>query len=713
MTPGGGDGYADILRRAMGIQMKRLLVFLFSIALSVWWSAGPLFAKDFKRQQPSQGALDTQLLRAIKSFPQKSSLTQIKRLLKRGANSNASFPAEGPLLAFALCSTNINLVNLLLDHGAKLAFETLSIKVCKVAQSQKFMDAVVHAFVAHGASLSKHIPLYPDKLYYQHRYKGPPLFEAVQDKNILLARSLLKAGSNPNEQGDVGWTPLEIAIENRFDLARDTLLEHPKIHIRAETFQHVIERSGTAGLVRRLIRQGGNPNELNYAHETPLLMAAEHGYVEILDLLLREGKVDINQQGERCQTALSNAARYGHMEAVKFLLAQGADINIPCGGEYESSPLEWALYEKHPEIAPILLDAGALVSDRSIGHNKALPLAVSNGYDEIVKRMLAMGAPVDTKQGPERTTALMEAAYRGQLDMVMMLVERGAAMNEFSKPECGGLGCDTWTPFYGTSLMWATRNGHIEVARYLLEHGADPDLANFAHETAYTLALKLNHEKLFQLLLSHAKDIRQGTDQAAHLFYFAAAQGRLDVMDYLLQRGIEVDGLSLLQWTPLIAACLSGQTEAVRFLIERGANVNMSLGGNTPLLAALGYPRGSHARAANAEIVELLIQAGAEVNRPYLLRLTALSEAVQSNQKEVVHLLLGVGADPNVPGDILDPTITVLQAAAQWGRIDILKALIKAGADVTKDGHRAIQLAKVNSHDDAARLLEHELAIRR
>jgi ankyrin repeat protein len=689
---------------------------LLIISIEAYWGDGLSYAKDPIRQQSSQPNLNIQLLQAIKSPPKKGGLERVKNLLKQGANPNATIPGEAPFLAYALCSKNIKLVNLLLDHGTNPSSNVLLLQVCNTQLSQQFIDLVVGSLVVHGASLNA----LPNPRYSSYGVlqedDNPPLYKAIQAKNIVVVRSLLKNGANPNDIGGYATTPLELAIETGFEMARDVLLDHPRIQIRAETFQRAIERGRSSELVHLLMKKEGNPRQLNYAHETPLMMAAERGHVEILHLLLNEGKVDINQQGEHCETALVHAARYGHVGAVMFLLAHGADINIPCGGEFEYSPLGWALYEEHPEIASLLLDAGASVAEKATGHDKALPLAAWHGYVDVVNRMLSMGAPVDAKQGKERATALMLAAYRGRLDIVKTLVEKGAAVNEFSYAECDGLACDTpdTIPFYGTPLMWATRKGHIEIVRYLLDHGGDPDLLNILHDTAYSLALKLGHEELFQLLLSHASEIRRGTGQAADLFYSAAALDRIDVMEYLLNRGVDVNAPSSFQHPPLIAACLAGQANAVRFLIERGANVNTyGQGEKTPMTAVIRYGMGSPVRESDAEIVELLIKAGADVNRSYYEGLTVLSMAVSKNQGKVVQLLLAAGADPNVPGDIQDAAITVLMAAARAGSLEIVKALIQASADVVKDGPRAIQLAKLNSHDEVAQFLELELKQRR
>jgi len=158
---------------------------------------------------------------------------------------------------------------------------------------------------------------------------------------------------------------------------------------------------------------------------------------------------------------------------------------------------------------------------------------------------------------------------------------------------------------------------------------------------------------------------------------------------------LEKSGPSL----PLMAAH-AGRTDLINTLIEIGADINKPGDlGWTPLMFA--------AAEGHAETVSALVKAGADVNATNALGRTALGFASSYGFLAIVKDLLAHRADPNiVPND--NTGWTALIAAAHKGHVDVIRALLDHGADVSikdKEGKTALVWAEAQGHADAAQVL--------
>ncbi len=107
-----------------------------------------------------------------------------------------------------------------------------------------------------------------------------------------------------------------------------------------------------------IMQKGMNPNVMSWQHVTLLHDMAQKGFVDKADLLIKY-KADIDPVDEAYQsTPLGLAARWGHLEMVKYLLSHGADINK--SGAPWSTPLAWARKKGHREVEEFLLNSGAV-----------------------------------------------------------------------------------------------------------------------------------------------------------------------------------------------------------------------------------------------------------------------------------------------------------------------------------------------------------------
>ena len=135
-------------------------------------------------------------------------------------------------------------------------------------------------------------------------------------------------------------------------------------------------------------------------------------------------------QAEKNTALLLEAARDGHAEVVRLLLAAGADVNAQ--NQFGYTALMGAAFHGHFEVVRLLLAAGADVNTQDQGGSTALILAAINGHAEVVRLLLAAGANVNLQNQAGRT-ALMWAAQDGRADVVRLLLAVGAELPAASR----------------------------------------------------------------------------------------------------------------------------------------------------------------------------------------------------------------------------------------------------------------------------------------
>ena len=157
---------------------------------------------------------------------------------------------------------------------------------------------------------------------------------------------------------------------------------------------------------------------------------------------------------------------------------------------------------------------------------------------------------------------------------------------------------------------------------------------------------------------------------------YAASEGRLNVVNFLIDHGAEVNKKIYYERTALHYASESGHLIVVFTLLRKGAEIDVEDGDRcTPLMLA--------AERGHIDISLYLIDRSADVNKKDVLKRTALHYASERGDLKVVEALLNKGAEIDVEDE---DRCTPLMLAAERGHIDILLYLIDHGADVDKKG---------------------------
>eukprot|EP00198_Chlamydomonas_reinhardtii_P009552 XP_001698889.1 protein with ankyrin repeats [Chlamydomonas reinhardtii] len=180
--------------------------------------------------------------------------------------------------------------------------------------------------------------------------------------------------------------------------------------------------------------------------------------------------------------------------------------------------------------------------------------------------------------------------------------------------------------------------------------------------------------------------------QPQHLLHLAAENGDLPYVQSLLAAGLDPTTKDADGRTPLHCAAQCGSVPVLRALLDAGAKKNvLDLGQATPIYTAAMFGK--------AEVVAALVAAGANMNYPGKGGCSPLFAAAKRNDVQTVEVLLQAGANPNTPA--YTTRVTALWAAAQTGCLELVRALIRGGADLearTKDGRTPLHVSAEHGH---------------
>ncbi len=232
--------------------------------------------------------------------------------------------------------------------------------------------------------------------------------------------------------------------------------------------------------VRALLAQKTDVNGRASDGSTALLWLAHWNAVETADLLLRAG-ADANAANDFQMTPLSEACTNGSFPLVRLLLKSGANPNTPIAtGE---TPLMTCAKTGVVDAVRLLVEYGAAVNAKEPKQNQtALMWAAAERHPEVVKALIDAHADLkaNTKQG---FTAIHFAARVGDLESVKLLLAAGVDINILTQAAgvanrvTNQLGIAKTVGAIGyTPLLVAVMRGQVDLALWLLDHGADPNI---------------------------------------------------------------------------------------------------------------------------------------------------------------------------------------------------------------------------------------------
>ncbi|MEY4634797.1 MAG: hypothetical protein RJA55_595 [Acidobacteriota bacterium] len=492
--------------------------------------------------------------------------------------------------------------------------------------------------------------------------QSAPIAEAAMAKDAAAVKKLLKEGVDVNAaQGD-GMTALHWAALNG-DAELASMLLYAGANVGAKTRLggftplHLAAQIGHASVIAPLIAAGSAVGATTATGATALMQAAHSGSTESVRMLVENGAgLDVKETANG-QTALMFAAAADRVEVVKLLLSRGADVAITSRVEDFSALTTSVDVDQNgvPRPAPAQ-GPGPVIPGVTRGFNyneligkhgglAALHFAARQGALSTVEALVQGGASINQRGAGDKTTPILVAAINGHFDTVSYLLDHGADPNLASE---GGV-----TPLYAVvNVQWQPRSfypqpraylqqktGYLELMTKLLDQGADPN-ARTNRNTWFT---------------QYNFDLLRTDDSGASPFWRAAYASDIAAMKLLIARGADpnIPTMKPAGGRDFQGGTRSGDANAA----PPRPTLPVGSPGTPPLVAAAGagYSEGFAGNAHRfaptgmlAAVKYLVEEVGADVNAEDEDGSTALHNAASRGDNEMILYLVSKGADVKV-----------------------------------------------------------------
>ncbi len=610
---------------------------------------------------------------------------------KRNALMYAAFSTSDREIIKLLLSSSADITGVDIDgktalsyalHNTNLAVPT-QLQKAGLARNEKDYDFIKNNRAARlnfiktadDEELTKLLKMKADFKIKDKESRTSLMYAARYNPRTSVISTLIGEGINLNEVDDNGFTALDYASKNpnakavKNELVKNGAFVVENTVATDENSQKKLfeaAKTGTDIQITVAISEKASVNAKDTYGKTALMIASEYNQnPSVIDTLARNG-ASVELKDNAGYTAIMLAARSNpNPEIIKSLLKWNANAS----DKYKNDVTLLMLASKDnpsKEVISLLLSSGADVNETTLSGDTALSYAALKPNLEAVKTLFAAGASIRYLSDDKINELLHLAVNRSDKELLAMMLTAGI------KPE---------RPIdeVKTLFMYAAENSDFEILETLIKNRAD---VNFAFKGSYPLfsALEASNISAVEVLIKH-KANKNVLNQNHETPFAVSVRNKLPLyISESLWTGNRDEATKVLQ-----ANIADIDKDRLAFLISKGADLKSKDSSNNTML--------SKALATNpdAEITKVLQKQGLKSN------VDTLFAAVKNPNIDIMLDLLEKTHNPNMKDSHGN---TPLMIAAAQGKIDFVKALLSAGANVrgrNDEGKNALHLAAENA----------------
>lgn len=495
----------------------------------------------------------------------------VRLLLKHGANVNVSYAGGQTALMSAAASYSerrLEIVRLIVAAGADVNAKNSAGVTAAFLAAERGFDEVARFLLALGSGseakdilalsliraaengdlnavkelLAKGVDVNAQTELSKGLKRNTPLIAAVRRSRVEIVTFLLTARANPNLSGATGENALSSAVATgNLDIIR-MLLKHgadPNIkNFAGDTPLMYAITTGNMDIIKILLDHGAEANVKNSAGTSPLMYAVDgrvrdnQKMTAIVRMLIAAG-ADVNGKDKQGRTVLLFAVQSRNRETIELLQRSGAKIGDEVLAFYHTIGVGT------PESVQALISLGVNIEVRNQFGSTPLMHAARMGRGSIVKVLLDSGANVNVRDA-KGFTPLYHAAYAGYIDVIKALLSKGADVN-------AKINGETIVSLLARGVVAGrsarvVEGGHPTAIIVGGESSLAPSVAIVGPPAGEAIEDLVEHPAyMMSLLLEHGADPNIADKDGLTPLMYAAGKGRLDLVKTLLAHGADVN----------------------------------------------------------------------------------------------------------------------------------------------------------------------------